>query len=252
MPREKRKRSETGIYHVMLRGIDGGKIFIEDEDKQQFKDAVMKAKERGQFLLYGYCLMNNHIHLLIKEKEEIGISIKRITVSYVQWYNNKYGRSGHLFQNRYKSEVVEDDTYLLVVLRYIHQNPAKAKITNTAKEYKWSSYNQYINGFNNKKAEIDIDIIKSYFSDQDNFEKYMNEINNDKCLEYVEKKKYTDEQLMDEIRKKYKIEKIKIMNINQRNSLIYNIKQETGASIRQLSRILGLGRGIIEKATKTR
>ncbi|SHK46794.1 transposase, partial [Paramaledivibacter caminithermalis] len=142
MGREKRKRSITGIYHIMLRGIDGQNIFIDDEDREKFMKALFKAK--GQFLLYGYCLMDNHVHLLIKEDEEIGTSIKRITVGCVQWHNNKYGRVGHLFQNRYKSEVVESEFYLLVLLRYIHQNPVKAKIVKTISEYKWSSYNNYI------------------------------------------------------------------------------------------------------------
>ena len=250
MAREKRKRSETGIYHIMLRGIDGRKIFMDDEDKQKFIQGLIRAKEKGGFTLYAYCLMNNHVHLLIKEKEEIGTSIKRIAVGYVGWHNNKYGRKGHLFQNRFKSEVVESEEYLLTVIRYIHQNPVQAKLTKTLGEYKWSSYQQYIDAYNHRNTEIDTDIIKSYFQDRDSFEGYMNQINNDKCLEYVEKKKYTDAQLTKELKRNYKIEKINTMTKEERDKLIYKIKQDTGVSIRQLSRVLGIGRGIVEKATK--
>ncbi|SHK30443.1 transposase, partial [Paramaledivibacter caminithermalis] len=103
MARKRRERSKTGIYHIMLRGIDGRNMFIDNEDREKFIEALFNAKEKGQFLLYGYCLMDNHVHLLIKEGEEVGASIKRMTVSYVQWHNNKYGRTGHLFQNRFKS-----------------------------------------------------------------------------------------------------------------------------------------------------
>ncbi|WP_073147845.1 transposase [Paramaledivibacter caminithermalis] len=74
MGREKRKRSITGIYHIMLRGIDGQNIFIDDEDREKFMKVLFKGKAKGQFLLYGYCLMNKHVHLLIKEDEEIGTS----------------------------------------------------------------------------------------------------------------------------------------------------------------------------------
>ena len=250
MAREKRKRSNTGIYHIMLRGIDGQKIFIDGEDKEKFMQALMKAKEKGQFLLLGYCLMDNHVHLLIKENEEIGKSIKRITVSYVQWYNNKYGREGHLFQNRYKSEVVENEAYLLTVIRYIHQNPIKAKMVDKNEEYSWSSYNEYIDGYNGKCVKVDTDIIRSYFKDKESYEKYMNEVNNDKCLEYMGKIKYSDKQLKAELKKKYPIEEIEKMTKEKRNKLIYKIRKDTGASIRQLSRVLGVGRGIVEKATR--
>jgi len=250
MAREKRKRSDTGIYHIMLRGIDGQKIFIDDEDKEKFMQALMKAKEKGQFLLLGYCLMDNHVHLLIKENEEIGKSIKRITVSYVQWYNNKYGREGHLFQNRYKSEVVENEAYLLTVIRYIHQNPIKAKMVDKNEEYSWSSYNEYIDGYNGKCVKVDIDIIRNYFKDKESYEKYMNEVNNDKCLEYLGKIKYSDKQLKAELKKKYPIEEIEQMTKDKRNKLIYNIRKDTGVSIRKLSRVLGVGRGIVEKATR--
>lgn len=119
MARQARKRSNTGIYHVMLRGIDKRDIFLDGEDREKFIENIIKAKEVGNFEIYGYCLMDNHVHLLIKEDEEIGTNIKRITVGYVGWHNNKYERTGHLFQNRYKSEPVETESYLIIVLRYI-------------------------------------------------------------------------------------------------------------------------------------
>ena len=129
MSRVSRKKSKTGIYHIMLRGIDKRNIFLDNEDRKKFIEKLKIARETAGFRLHGYCLMDNHVHLLIEENEEIGTSIKRITVGYVQWHNNKHERTGHLFQNRYLSEPVETDAYLLTVLRYIHQNPVKAKIT---------------------------------------------------------------------------------------------------------------------------
>jgi putative transposase len=82
--------------------------------------------------------------LIKEEKEDLGIIMRRIGASYVYWYNLKYERSGHLFQDRFKSEVVNDEKYLLAVVRYIHQNPLKAGIVNNINDYAWSSYSEYI------------------------------------------------------------------------------------------------------------
>ena len=92
------------------------------------------------FTLYGYCLMANHFHLLIREREEtIGNIVKRIASSYVYYYNHKYLRNGHLFKERFKSEPVNDISYFTTLLRYIHQNPVKAGIVKEVKDYEYSS-----------------------------------------------------------------------------------------------------------------
>ncbi len=104
--------------------------------------------------------MGNHLHLLIKEgKEILSNTMKRIGASYVYWYNWQYNRKGHLFQDRFKSEAVEDDAYFLTVLRYIHQNPQKAGLTDDIASYKWSSYKEYTS----KKTIVNIDFVLSLF-----------------------------------------------------------------------------------------
>jgi len=127
MPRYARKKSDIGIFHIMLRGINKQTIFEDDEDRRRFMETIERFKAVSKYEIYGYCLMSNHVHLLLKETEEaISTAIKRICSSYVYWYNWKYERCGHLFQERYKSEIVENDAHVLTVLRYIHQNPVKA------------------------------------------------------------------------------------------------------------------------------
>ncbi len=102
----------------MVRGINQQNIFVEDNDYLKYIDTLREYKKEITFELYAYCLMGNHLHLLIKEgNEEIGNTMRRIGVSYAYWYNRQYDRSGHLFQGRFKSEPVEDDTYFLTVLR---------------------------------------------------------------------------------------------------------------------------------------
>ncbi len=252
MTRTRRERSKTGIYHIMLRGINRQKIFKDYEDQERFLEAIQRAKEKGQFSLYAYCLMPNHVHLLLGENEKIGKTVKRITVSYVQWYNNKYGRTGHLFQNRYRSEVVEDEAYLLVVLRYIHQNPVKARICRSESGYEWSSYNEYINKYNGEQVDIDTDIVESYFNTRESFQTFMRQDNDDRCLEYENKKKYMDKELRRMLEREYKIEEIKNISKKERDRLINDIKMKTGVSIRQLSRVLDIGRGIVSRAVTKR
>ncbi|MGJ9459979.1 transposase [Oceanobacillus sp. CF4.6] len=98
MARKPRKKSYSGIYHIMLRGVNRQTIFEDDEDKSRLLKTIERFKEKDKFLVYSYCLMDNHIHLLIKEKEEtVSTFIQKISASYVYWYNNKYERCGHLF-----------------------------------------------------------------------------------------------------------------------------------------------------------
>lgn len=129
----------------MLRGIDRQQIFEEASDYQSFLEILQECRELSGFKLFAYCLMGNHAHILLKVGEEgLETIFKRIGGRYVYWYNAKYQRIGPLFQDRFRSEPVEDDPYFLTVLRYIHQNPVKAKMCGTPGEYRYSSYGAYL------------------------------------------------------------------------------------------------------------
>lgn len=144
MPRQARGLSESGIYHIMLRGINQQQIFEDEEDSHKYLEILKTCKTISKFKIFAYCLMGNHIHLLIKiEKENLELIFKRIGARFVYWYNWKYQRNGHVFQGRFKSEPVEDDRQLLAIIRYIHRNPLKSGLGNL--NYKYSSYNKYIN-----------------------------------------------------------------------------------------------------------
>ena len=164
----------------------------------------------------------------------------------MQWHNLKYSRIGHLLQNRFRSEAIKDDIYLLTVLRYIHQNPSKAGLVQDASHYKWSSYIHYIEG--SEQGLVSIDIRKSFFHSQDKFKEFMKMTSDARCLDYEVNIKYTDQKLKIEILKIYKKpESIAFLPIQERDCVIKEIKQCTGASNRQISRVLGIGRGIVER-----
>ena len=247
MPRQARKKSESGIYHVMLRGINQQQIFEDSEDCDKFIQILQECKAVSGFKLFAYCLMGNHIHLLIKpEKEPLEQVFKRIGGRYVYWYNVKYQRVGHLFQDRFKSEPVEDDSYFLTVIRYIHQNPVKAGLCKNIKDYKYSSYAEYVSN----SWIIDTDFVFDMISNKE-FERYNNENNADKCLEISDapKLRVTDEQAKSIIFKVSKCENVadfQKLDSKSRDEFIAILKQN-GLSIRQISRLTGVNYYIIQK-----
>ncbi|HBI55627.1 MAG TPA: hypothetical protein DG577_05085 [Firmicutes bacterium] len=143
MPRQARMLSESGIYHVTFRGVDKMDIFRDNADKSWFLTLLINKKAKGEFLLHAYCLMSNHVHLLVRAKDPLQRIIKRICGPYAQYFNFKYDRVGHLFQGRYHSQVIDCERHFLVCSRYIHLNPVAAGITVCAQDYPWSSYRIY-------------------------------------------------------------------------------------------------------------
>ena len=154
MPRQARTASGTGIYHIMMRGVNRRNIFDDDEDRQRFVQILdglpFQYDEQGTLLpirtcsLYAWCLMTNHFHLLIRERDwKISEVIKSLASSYVFYYNKKNERIGHLFQERFKSEPCNDMEYFVTLLRYIHQNPVKAGIAERVKDYEYSSWSEF-------------------------------------------------------------------------------------------------------------
>ena len=246
MPRHARELSNSGIYHIILRGINRQTIFNDDEDYQRFINTLKKYKTVSGYTLYAYCLMNNHIHILLRVgQEKLETILKRIAGSYVYWYNFKYNRIGHLFQDRFKSEPVDSDEYFLTVLRYIHQNPIKARICERLEDYRYSSYIDYLNNRNDFTC---IDFAYSILGRNDFFE-FNNEINDDKCLDAEEKRRLTDKDGMELLQQKLKgkpVEVIVDFEEKDKAALISRMKSE-GLSIRQISRLTGVSIGIVRK-----
>lgn len=254
MPRNERKKSSTGVYHVMMRGINKQRIFEDDEDCLKLLNTLAKFQKVSDYTIYAYCLMGNHIHLLIKEgNEELGNTFKRIGTSYVQWYNGKYSRTGHLFQDRYKSEVVEDERYFLTVLRYIHQNPLKAGIVIDLESYQWSSYNEYVT---TEKSLCDTEFPLSLYSKNltealTSFKNFHQQDNEDECLEYQEQNRLSDVEAQEAIKSIAKLrypQELQTIEPSERNLAIMKLRRN-GLSIRQIQRLTGISVGIIRKVT---
>lgn len=252
MPRKGRKKSSTGIYHVMLRGINRQIIFEEKDDKNRLLWTLEKYKEICKYELYGYCLMDNHVHLLIKECDaSISEAIKRISSSYVFWYNTKYERCGHLFQDRFKSENIESSASFLTVLRYIHQNPVKAGLTRNVFESEWTSIHEYV-----AEAKIvDTQAALELFSQEqresmNQFIHYMNEDNDDVCMDYIEKKNMPDSEVIGHLNDLGITANsiLQQMKKKDRDTVLATLKNLNGVSVKQLSRITGISQSIIYRS----
>lgn len=257
MPRLARKKSEFGIYHVIVRGINRQKIFIERLDCEKYLEILAKIKKGSSFELLGYCLMGNHIHLLIKvNSDDISHVMKRIGTSFAQWFNTKYDRTGHVFQDRFRSECVEDEAYLLTVIRYIHKNPVEAGLVVNPLDYKWSSCRVYCRGNDYLPGFTDTDFILNMFGDQkeeamEQFEKFSEKPDSDRCLDDDVPVRLKDKELREKINELLSgksISDLKKMSKNQIISILHQIKKIEGSSIRQISRITGIGYNIIYRA----
>ncbi len=163
MARKLRIWYKGAVYHVMCRGNNKRNIFMDSQDYMVFLAILHEAKIKFNFKILCYCLMTNHIHLHIKTSDEaIGKIMKKINMLYAIYFNQKYNLIGHLFQGRYRSELIDQDKYMLEISRYIHLNPVRANLVQTPEEYQWSSYKMYI-GLR-KETLIDTSLVLAYFN----------------------------------------------------------------------------------------
>ncbi len=155
MPRPLRICLPDMVYHVLNRGNNQQAIFIDDGDYPCYLDVLKRYKVRFGFKLFSYCLMTNHVHLLIKTSSQGTVSdiVKVLTISHTRRYHYRYQTSGHVWQGRFKSPIVSDDEYLLTLMRYIEQNPVRAGMVKHPQEYRFSSYRE--NSVENISSLID-------------------------------------------------------------------------------------------------
>lgn len=166
MPRVARIKNENGIYHIMVRSISDISLFKDNEDKNRYLEIIKKYRLTYIFKVYAYCLMTTHAHIAIDCcGADISKIVKSINQCYVAYFNKKYNRHGHLFQDRFKSKLVDNDKYLLALTAYIHNNPKDIyndKIS--ILEYKYSSLRIYLKLATDTYDILDVDYILSHFS----------------------------------------------------------------------------------------
>jgi putative transposase len=167
MARQWRIEYEGAIYHVLSRGNERRNIIGDDEDRKLFLNTLGRMCERFGVEVYVYVLMDNHYHLLLRTtKANLSRSMQWFAITYTRHFNLRYSRSGHLFQGRFKSFLIEDDSYLMMLSCYIHRNPLRAGVVKRLADYRWSSYPAYAYG-KYKPAWLNVDLVLSYFNVRD-------------------------------------------------------------------------------------
>ena len=148
MPRQARLDVPGALHHIIVRGINKSAIFRDDEDRARFLDRLGESIVETQSSVYAWALMETHIHLLVRSgRSGISTLMRKLLTWYAQYYNRRYRRTGHLFENRYKSILCDEETYLLALVRYIHLNPIRAKVVKTMNQlenYPWSGHRMII------------------------------------------------------------------------------------------------------------
>lgn len=243
--RKKRLYSDIGFYHTVIRGVNKQIIFFEAADKEYFLFLLKKFAKKYCMKVHAYCLMDNHVHLLLQDSNKNLSPFMQLLASvYARYFNRKYDRIGHLYQDRFASEIISNNSYLVVVFRYIIQNPKKAGLCQT-NNFKWNSYNSY----RKNKTFIETSLLKNIFGNINKLYKYLNDDNDDECL---------DISLRPSEKELYYIEKIKkllkshtpVINMEQSKTVIkqkIKILREAGLSIRVISRTTGISIGIIQR-----
>lgn len=251
IPRAPRKKSNTNVYHVIIRGINRQDIFLDKQDFKKFLKEIKRTKELYQYELYAYVLMPNHVHFIIHDiNQNLSNIMQSLTVTYSYYFNKKYERIGHLFENRFKSMTIEEEGYLKNVLRYIHKNPDNAGIKG---KYPWSSYYEYIEDKNelvNKQFILNLfdgDII-NFKSFHDNYSK-----NQDITKSYEMISKLEDEEAIEIIKELLKEENlVKVQNYEKekKKKSIKQIIKIEGITKVQIARILGISITTIKRLEK--
>ncbi|MCM2266025.1 MAG: transposase [Desulfuromonadales bacterium] len=145
MSRKPRIHYPDAVYHVILRGNAGEQIFFEDRDRYRFYLLLQYAAEAYRCRIHAFCLMSNHLHLVIQvEAVPLTRIMQNISQRYTQWINRMRSRTGHVFQGRYKALLVDADAYLLELVRYVHLNPVRAGAAQTAADYPWTGHRGYL------------------------------------------------------------------------------------------------------------
>ena len=246
MPRKARQFGYSGYLHVVAKGNGGQILFDEDRDHRHYLSLLERYSREMQVTVVAYCLMDNHVHLLIHDSQNAASEfMRRLNTSYAWYYNKRNERSGHVFQNRFFSEPIDNERYLLAVYRYILQNPLKAGLGRMS-DYKWSSYHVEKRG----DTFVDASVIRGCFKDETSHEAFLAEEEDMPCADYASRLSDRDALMILRRSAPAGNEKmIAALDRKARNEILMKLKG-TGIAAKQIERLTGVGRGTVRRVWK--
>ena len=249
MPRVARKDYNTSFFHIMVQGIRKEYIFNSNEDKEKYTKLMSKYLEKYNIKIIAYCVMSNHAHILIyfEDIKELSEYMRTLNTTYAMYYSRKYKRAGFVFRNRYKTEPIHSERYLINCIHYIHDNPVKANICKLRDQYKYSSYYEYkfkhegiINDSLKRFIEINYLYIGEIFENKEikyNYMDYEDEI------DFLDKEDVITEFLTSKGIKKYEIKE----NSNYLKEIAVNLNKKCGITHKEIADEFGVSRTRITK-----
>lgn len=249
MPRAPRKMSESGFYHVMARGASHQLIFEDDADRRAFLSLLSKVCDELGVRLLAYVLMDNHFHLLAEAPlADLSECMGRVSGAYASRFNMRHGRCGHLFQGRFRSEPIDDDRYLLAIVRYIHKNPEAAGLSLTS-EWPWSSYREYIG----EPDLVDSGMVLDMLGGVDGFVEFHAQTHEGEkpieCEEGAPNSRLTDEEALVAARDLLPglaLETLAGLSRGERDEAVATLRG-AGLGVRQIQRLTGISLGAISR-----
>ena len=248
IPRRARKDLNTTFLHTMVQGVNKEYIFYKEEYIEKYLEIIAENKKDYDFEVLAYCMMNNHAHFLIytENMKEFGKFMQKTNIKYAQLYNRNEHRCGVLFRNRYQTEPIYDMKHLINCIKYIHDNPVKAKMVSRCEDYKYSSYKDYANNTGATQSKImremfgsKCDYLELFKS---NYDKKIMDIENDN----IDNKEYILEGIK-EFKEKFSYSIVDIFSSREIfKKLIFFLKDECNFKYIEISEFFNISRGTMD------
>ena len=242
-----RQRAESGCYHVIIRGNGQQVLFEDDADRRAFLKMAENTLVCEAFSVVAWCLMENHVHLLVRDDDgRLSDTMRKLLSAFARYFNAKSGHTGHVLQGRFKSMPIENDAYLLEAVRYIHNNPEKAGIC-PAPEYPWSSYREYLAGTGLSEPGTVLEMLGG----AEGFRKFSAE-GSKPGYRFSAGVRIPDDEMVDVACSL--LPGMNVVNLASlpkiRRDKALGLLRRGGLSVRQIARLTGLGIATIGRATK--
>ena len=245
MPRGARTKSEYGYYHLTTRGIGGQNIFEDRDDYIRYLNLLKRFSDETNVKICAYCLMGNHVHLLIYDKNDnVSLFAKKLTGTYAMYFNNKYNRPGYLFQGRFGSVPIESNVQLLRTFRYILNNPEEGGIC-PKDRYEWRSYSKY----GNPASFVDTAVLVEMLGSFEEYKAFLDS-GDEEPVKRPDVFAHNDEWAKGIVREVLKGENVmnfKTYDTEKRDKILRILKAK-GLSIRQIARLTGISKSMIQRA----
>lgn len=251
MSRKPRQKSLIGLYHITMRGNGKQLLFEDDEDRKRLLSLVRNSITRFNITLIAWCLMGNHVHLVMNDpRDNVSEAMHLVMSCYATWYNRRHGHVGHVFQDRFSSAPISSEEYLLDAIRYVHFNPQKAGICPYG-AYRWSSHLDYVER-DPDIATVDLAFVRFAFPRVRDYQTFMNASNVVVVRPSTGGRIDEDEALdvgisLVRLFGLSELSDVKSLEKTKRNEVLAAMRG-AGLSIRQIQRLTGVGEWSIRKA----